>query len=198
LKSWLAGGKAAGVPLLHFSTHAAVDGMDPNRSRILFTPERGKKGSEYLFWREVQALPLAGLELVTLSSCDTEGGKLVRGEGIQSFSRAFLSAGAKSTVTTLWRVADGPTADFMQRFYQHLARGESKAEALRAVKLIFLHSGTELAQPAYWAAFVLNGDGRLPVQPVVSWVWFLAPAVLALLGLIFLYRRRRVRLVTEE
>ena len=83
--------KAAGVPLLHFSTHATVDPTDPNRSRMLFTPERGSPGSEYLFWPEAAALPLSGVDLVTLSACDTEGGKMVRGEGVQSFSRAFLA-----------------------------------------------------------------------------------------------------------
>src|SRR5450759_1191204 len=87
LKALLTAGRAAGVPLLHFSTHATVDPMDPNRSRMLFTPERGSQGSEYLFWTEAAALPLSGIDLVTLSACDTEGGKMVRGEGVQSFSR---------------------------------------------------------------------------------------------------------------
>ena len=56
--------------------------------------------------------------------------RLVRGEGVQAFSQAFLAAGADSVVTTLWRVADGPTADFMKSFYYALARGESKGAAL--------------------------------------------------------------------
>ncbi len=175
--------------MLHFSTHATVDATDPNRSRMLFTPERGSPGSEYLFWPEVAALPLSGIDLVTLSACDTEGGKMVRGEGVQSFSRAFLAAGARSTVTTLWRVADAPTADFMRRFYLRLAQGETKAAALRAAKLSFLRSGNQLAQPQYWAAFVLNGDGRVPIPRVIPWLWVAAAAILTG-GFIFLYRRR--------
>jgi CHAT domain-containing protein len=180
-------GDAAGVPLLHFSTHATVDPTDPNRSRMLFTPERGSPGSEYLFWSEAAALPLSGIDLVTLSACDTEGGKMVRGEGVQSFSRAFLAAGARSTVTTLWRVADAPTADFMRLFYLHLARGEAKAVALRAAKLSFIRSGNRLTEPQYWAAFVLNGDGRVPVRRVFSWMWIAAVVLLG--GIIFLCRR---------
>ncbi len=183
--------RAAGVPLLHFSTHATVDPTDPNRSRMLFTPERGSPGSEYLFWPEAAALPLSGVDLVTLSACDTESGKMVRGEGVQSFSRAFLAAGARSTVTTLWRVADAPTADFMRRFYLRLAQGETKAAALRAAKLSFLRSGNQLAQPQYWAAFVLNGDGRVPIPRVIPWPWIAAAAIL-IGGLIFLYRRRSI------
>ncbi len=181
---------AAGAPLLHFSTHATVDPTDPNRSRMLFTPERGSPGSEYLFWPEAAALPLSGVDLVTLSACDTESGKMVRGEGVQSFSRAFLAAGARSTVTTLWRVADAPTADFMRLFYARLAQGETKAAALRAAKLNFLRSGSQLAQPQYWAAFVLNGDGRVSIPRVISWPWIAAVAIL-IGGLIFLYLHRR-------
>lgn len=47
---------------------------------------------------------------MTLSECETEAGRVARNEGIQSFSRAFLAAGARSTVTTLWRVEDHATA----------------------------------------------------------------------------------------
>src|SRR6185369_3569649 len=183
-------GDAAGVSLLHFSTHATVDPIDANRSRMLFTPERASPSSEYLFWPEAAALPLSGIDLVTLSACDTEGGKMVRGEGVQSFSRAFLAAGARSTVTTLWRVADAPTADFMRLFYLHLAKGEPKATALRAAKVNFIRSGSQLAEPRYWAAFVLNGDGRIPIRRVLSWMWISAAAIL-LGGLIFLFRHRR-------
>jgi CHAT domain-containing protein len=178
------------VSLLHFSTHAAADPADANRSRMLFSPQPGRKGSEYLFRSEVQNLPLAGVDLVTLSACDTEAGTLSRGEGVQSFSRAFLAAGALSTVTTLWRVADGPTADFMQIFYERLAAGDSKADALRAAKLRFLRSGTAAALPKYWAAFVLNGDGQRSVPAVFSWLW-IAGAFCAAAVAIVIYRRSR-------
>jgi CHAT domain-containing protein len=187
-KALLTGGRVGGVPLLHFATHAMVDTADPNRSRMLFTPDRGSPGSEYLFLTEAAALPLSGVDLVTLSACDTEGGTMVRGEGVQSFSRAFLAAGARSTVTTLWRVADAPTADFMRVFYRRLARGETKAGALQAAKLDFIRSGNQLAQPRYWAAFVLNGDGRMPIPGVFSWSW-IAAAMLLPGGAIFLFRR---------
>ena len=72
----------------------------------------------------------------------------------------------------------------------HLAQGETKAAALRAAKLSFLRSGNQLAQPQYWAAFVLNGDGRVPIPRVFSWMWIAAAAILVG-GLIFLYRHRR-------
>jgi len=93
----------------------------------------------------------------------------VEGEGVEGFGKAFLYAGARSTVTTLWRVDDHATAEFMKQFYYALGSGASKAGALREAKLKFLRSGSELAHPKYWAAFVLNGDGLAPIPPVVSW-----------------------------
>jgi len=182
--------KSSGVPVLHISTHGVADTTDPNRSRLLFTPEQGQRGSEYLFRSEIQSLALDGVDLVTVSACETEGGKITRGEGIQSFSRAFLSAGVRSTVTTLWRVEDGATADFMRVFYQHLGRGETKAQALRSAKLDFLRSGSDLALPKHWAAFVLNGDGQSSIPPVLSW-WWIVGAACAAIALLLIYRRVR-------
>jgi CHAT domain-containing protein len=190
-KHYLFDAATLGTPLLHFATHAVADTIDPNRSRMYFTPEPGSQGSEYLFRTEVQSLRLADTDLVTLSACDTETGKLVRGEGVQSFSRSFLAAGARSTVTTLWRVEDGATADFMQTFYQHLAKGEAKTEALRAAKLSFLRESGPRSQPRYWAAFVLNGDGQAPIRPVFPWTWIAAMAfAIAVPVTVFHYRHR--------
>ena len=67
----------------------------------------------------------------------------------------------------------------MRLFYQELAAGKSKAASLRAAKLRFFDSGTLLAQPRYWALFILTGDGQQPVPPIVSWLWFAFPAVAA-------------------
>lgn len=159
------------APILHVATHAAADSVSLERSRILFSPSPGSDDAtpDYLYLREAYELPLENVELVVLSACDTERGPVVRGEGVQSFSRAFLAAGAKSTVTTLWRVADAPTASFMQVFYHHLQRGETRAEALRRAKLAFFRSGSQLAHPHYWSGFVLTGDGLRPVPRALSW-----------------------------
>ncbi|HXA52435.1 MAG TPA: CHAT domain-containing protein, partial [Candidatus Acidoferrum sp.] len=191
LKRHLLGDALAGVPLLHFATHATVDLADSNRSRMQFTPERDNPGSEYLFRSEVQMLPLEGADLVTLSACETEAGRVVRGEGIQSFSRAFLAAGARTTITTLWRVEDRATAEFMSVFYKSLGQRRSKSDALRDAKLSFLHRGGTYALPQTWAAFVLNGDGDTPLRPVLSW-WRVAGIAGVIAAAILLWRRRRV------
>jgi len=155
---------------------------NPERSRILFSPAREQDGVDYLFLKEVYDLDLRGVDLATLSACDTERGKLVRGEGPNAFSRALLSAGARAAVTTLWRVADEPARDFMAQLYLELNRGKPKAEALRAAKLRFLTSGTALRHPRYWAAFILTGDGFSPIPRVLSWSTLLGLAGVVLLG----------------
>jgi tetratricopeptide (TPR) repeat protein len=179
-----------GVPLVHFSTHAVVDDEHPDRSRILLAPDSPAAPNDYLFEAEVYDLDLRGVDLATISACDTARGKLIRGEGIEAFSRAFLAAGSAATVTSLWRVPDQPTADFMTQLYYYIAQGQSKAEALQAAKLRFLRSKTALAHPRHWAAFVLNGDGWNPSRRVIPWSVLTAAAVALLTLGIWGFRRQ--------
>jgi len=178
-KRYLADRAIENVPLLHFSTHAVVDPGNPDRSRMLLA-------SDYLFQREVYGLKLKGVDLVTVSACDTARGRTIRGEGVQAFSQAFLAAGANSTVTSLWRVADEPTGAFMKQFYYFLAKGQAKSDALRSAKLEFLHSGSPVAHPRYWAAFVLMGDGSNPIPLAMSWstMLLIAAGIAAAIALI--------------
>jgi CHAT domain-containing protein len=183
-------------PLLHIASHAFVDAEAVEQSRILFAAANpADTKADYLFLKEAYELPLSNVELAVLSACDTERGRIVRGEGVQSFSRAFLAAGVRSTVTTLWRVPDQSTAMFMKVFYHHLQRGESRAEALRLAKLRFLRSGTELSDPHYWGAFVLTGEGSGPVPRALRWrsVALAASAILALCVLLLALQTRLQR-----
>jgi CHAT domain-containing protein len=79
----------------------------------------------------------------------------VRGEGIIGLPHAFLAAGARGAVVTLWRIDDEAAASFMQEFYRRLHEGDSPAEALAMVRrerIAASHS-----DPAHWAPFVLVG-----------------------------------------
>jgi tetratricopeptide (TPR) repeat protein len=157
------------VPLLHFATHAIADTRDADRSRILLAPPAPGGAADHLFLREIYDLDLGGVQLATLSACETERGKVIRGEGVEGFSRALLAAGAASAVTTMWNVVDRASAEFMKQFYFALARGQSEASALRDAKLQFLHSQLPWSHPRYWAGYVLNGDGRERLPRVVPW-----------------------------
>jgi len=171
------------APLLHLATHAVADLSAMEQSRIVFSPAAGSgAAADYLFLKEAYSLPLHDVELAVLSACETERGRIVGGEGVQSFSRALLAAGARSTVTTMWRVADEPTASLMQAFYHYLQRGVPRDEALRRAKLRFFESGGAISDPHFWAAFVLTGDGLRPVPRSIS----LTTAASAVIGVIVL------------
>ncbi len=104
-------------------------------------------------------LDLKDCELVTLSGCET--GLALSGGGDEQLGlgRAFLAAGARSLVMSLWPVEDNATTELMQIFYQHLLHGESKVEALRTAQCQLLQSPfSSYSHPYFWAAFRLVGD----------------------------------------
>ncbi|MFZ4775987.1 MAG: CHAT domain-containing tetratricopeptide repeat protein [Terrimicrobiaceae bacterium] len=75
---------------------------------------------------EVAGLDLSGTWLVTLSACETGVGEVKTGEGVFGLRRAFMMAGAKNLLMTLWPVNDATTADFMKDFYHRaLASGDA-------------------------------------------------------------------------
>lgn len=183
------------VPVLHLATHAVADMDDPDRSRILFSPAAPDAPAEYVFAREIYALDLRGVSLVVLSACDTELGVSFRGEGVQSFSRALLAAGAAASITTLWRVGDVTGKAFSDRFYAHLAKGKTAAGALRAAKLEFYRSDGPLAQPFYWSVYALNGDPGVTVPRTIRWTALVAVLFLvaALAATVLMQTRRQYR-----
>jgi CHAT domain-containing protein len=183
------------APILHFATHAFADLENPDLSYILLAPGSQSQRYDYLFLKEVSDLPLKNFSLVTLSACETGTGKDVPGEGVQSFTRSFLTAGVPSVVTSLWAVPDRSTSELMLRFYSRLSRGESLAGALRGAKLDFIHSQS-FGHPANWAAFVVNGDGSARVPYVVGFNWLVLPFAL-LIAVAYLFWRKPQKMGTK-
>lgn len=181
------------LPVLHLATHAVADSDDPDRSRILFSPPNSGAPVDYLFAREIYGMNLRRVGLVMLSACDTERGTSVRGEGVQSFSRALLAAGVRSTITTLWRVGDLTGKAFSDRFYTHYAGGETVEDALRAAKLDFYRSAGPLAHPSYWSLYILNGDTRTRLPRTIPWSALLAALPLLAAAWFFFSDLRRKR-----
>src|SRR4029077_15987081 len=69
-------------------------------------------------------------ELVTLSACESGLGREGGGEGLLGFAQAFLLAGARSLVLSLWKVDDAATALLMVRFYENLLGSRSGSKPL--------------------------------------------------------------------
>ena len=105
-----------------------------------------------------------------------------------SLARAFAYAGSPSIVMSHWPANDQAASTLMQQFYQYLADGQAKDEALRQAKLDYLQNAPgATAHPFYWGGFVLLGDPfPLQLSSPANWWW-----VLAFLPLLLLWWRRR-------
>ena len=68
-------------------------------------------------------------KLVVLSCCHSGRGK-IKAEGVVDLARAFLGAGARSVLASLWAIDDQATLEFMGYFYEHLVKGQSASKAL--------------------------------------------------------------------
>jgi CHAT domain-containing protein len=116
-------------------------------------PEAAEDG--LLTAEDVTGLNLWATELVVLSACETGLGEIHVGEGVFGLRRAFVLAGAKTLVMSLWKVPDEQTRELMEDFYRRLLDGQGRAEALREAQLAMK---AKYPDPYYWGAFICQGD----------------------------------------
>jgi len=141
---------------IHLATHAFISENKPSQSAIVFAAPQDQREDGILHASEIYNLQLDA-RLVTLSACNTGIGKIVRGEGMMSLSRAFQYAGARNLLVSLWNVDDRSTARLMVDFYKQNEGGYSMPQALREAKLSLIEQG-QYASPRYWAPFVFIGS----------------------------------------
>ena len=144
------------VALIHIAAHG-----DSKFGEIALAPnpERASQITEnedfMLTMSDVRAVGLRA-RLVVLSSCHSGRGE-VNSEGVVGIARAFLCAGARSVLVSLWAIDDDATLLFMKKFYQHLADRKRASLALHhAMKS--LRETEKYSAIKYWAPFVLIGD----------------------------------------
>lgn len=117
---------------------------------------------------EVSSMNLYGTDLVVLSACETAAGDVKVGEGVYGLRRAFVLAGAKNLVMSLWPVGDQTTRTQMEEFYRAYGKGERPAEALRQAQLQTIANlreltasfGKPMAPVRLWAPFILQQTGE--------------------------------------
>jgi CHAT domain-containing protein len=154
---------AAGARVVHLACHAAL--REPASASPLFlTPSEHDDG--LLLPAEIADLCLDGA-LVVLSACQSGLGRATA-DGVIGLGRAFMEAGARAVVMSLWRVKDATTAHLMREFYSGLlgtAKGKNDEElppldvaaALRRAQL-FTHDKLS-SHPSVWGPWLVVGDG---------------------------------------
>lgn len=111
---------------------------------------------------ELASMDLSQCELAVLSACETSLGLTRAGQGIASLREALHAAGARCTITSLWKVDDEATTALMSEFYRNLwTRRMNPSEALAAAKSWMRNERRGDGSPRYseyhWAAWVLSG-----------------------------------------
>jgi CHAT domain-containing protein len=128
--------------LLHIAAHGATNSAAP-----LYSTLELADGPFLLL--QAHRLNLRGTQLVALSACET-GARPDYGDMVLALAGAFLCAGARAVLASLWEVDDAATATLMQHFYAALASGRAPSAALREAQI-----AVREAHPLDWPAFQL-------------------------------------------
>ena len=148
--------RISSVALVHIAAHGKMGSgeiaLAPNPARKYKTP---REKDYILKIADVQSVQLRA-RLVVLSCCHSGKGE-IKAEGVVGIARAFLCAGARSVLVSLWAIDDEATMEFMKSFYQNLSDGNSASLSLnQAMKC--LRESEKFCPVKYWAPFVLIGD----------------------------------------
>lgn len=166
--------------VVHLAAHAQTNERFP-----LYSPL--ELGGERIELYEVLEDSLQA-RMVVLSACETgvnvgATGRTPTGASRVSFPRAFLAAGSRSVLGSLWRVDDAATATLRRAFYRTLTSSDllsqrsssswsssssfvpsrSLAGALSRAQRTYLdraRRSNEPTHPYYWTGFFLIGDER--------------------------------------
>lgn len=139
--------------LVHLATHGRHDADAPAFQCLYLTPDESSDGRLHAY--ELLSLDLRGLDLVTLSACETALGRFDVSDNLRGLPAACILSGVSSLIGTLWQVEDRASKRFFTELYARLHEGDGCLDAFRAAQ-----NTTRAACPAYrdWGAFYLAGD----------------------------------------
>lgn len=148
--------RLSSVAVVHIAAHGSVEtgeiALAPNPTRKSRRPEM----EDFLLTITDVLNAQLRAKLVVLSCCHSGRGK-IKAEGVVGIARAFLGAGARSILVSLWAIDDEATLEFMKNFYQALASRRRASDALnQAMKC--MRKSEQFNHEKYWAPFVLIGD----------------------------------------
>ena len=148
--------RISSVALVHIAAHGKMEtgeiALAPNTTRSSVNPAR----EDYLLTMKDVLNAQIRARLVVLSCCHSARGE-VKAEGVVGIARAFLGAGARSVLVSLWAIDDEATMKFMKLFYRQLVHGRSASEALNEA-MKSMRESDRFSAVKFWAPFVLIGD----------------------------------------
>ena len=149
--------RMSSVGLIHIAAHGnkctGEIALSPNHGWTSKFPEK----TDYILeMSDVQEANLRA-RLVVLSCCHSGRGRILKGEGVVGIARAFLAAGARSVLVSLWAIDDEATMVFMKNFYQHLKKGKTASAAIHQT-MKSLRESEKFSGMRYWAPCQLIGD----------------------------------------
>lgn len=167
-------GLAQHPPLVHIASHYVFHAGDDTKSYLLLGGEDKGGKAFHLTLADVEnsaELDFTGVELLTLSACQTAMGTQADGREVDGLGMVAQQRGAKAVMATLWPVDDASVGKLMATFYKTwiATPGMTKAEALRQAQLALLHgdsgaaaggAAAPYANPFYWAPFILIGNWK--------------------------------------
>ena len=149
--------RLSSVGLIHIASHGSkCNGEIALSPNLGWTSKFPQKEDFILQMSDVRAANVRA-RLVVLSCCHSGRGRILKGEGVVGIARAFLAAGARSVLTSLWAIDDEATMVFMKSFYQHLKEGKTASAAIHQT-MKFLRESEKFSEMRYWAPFQLLGD----------------------------------------
>jgi CHAT domain-containing protein len=147
--------RAPGARYLHIATHGRFSEETPSFHEVLLAPDERDDGVLYAW--EIAELDLRGVEVVTLSACESASVSVDRFGNAEGLPLAFLRAGVSTVVGTLWEIETTCSRAFFELFYTALARSPSRQEAFRSA---LAETRRRFPDPHDWSAFFLVGDWR--------------------------------------
>ncbi|MDY0102047.1 MAG: CHAT domain-containing tetratricopeptide repeat protein [Lentimicrobium sp.] len=182
--------------IIHIGTHAESNNISPELSRLVFAKKVGRNKAydeNSLYAYEIYDIDLSS-NLAILTACETGKPTYQAGEGAISLAHAFNYAGSESILTSLWDIDEVSSAQIVGYFYDFLAKGLPKDEALKKAKLQYLSTAEgRAAAPQYWAGLVLIGDtAPIQFQQASNPIWWWIVGLLLVIGLaLYLVRRKK-------
>ncbi|WP_041818819.1 CHAT domain-containing protein [Streptomyces davaonensis] len=144
-----------GVDFVHIAAHGSQDAEAPWYQCLYLDADDSGEGR--LFAHQVLGLDLRGVDLVTLSACESALGRYDLNDNLRGLPAAFMLAGASTVIGVLWPVTAPVATLFYEDLYRCLLAEATKRDAFRHAQ-----QTTRAAFPAYrdWGAFTLIGDWR--------------------------------------